>query len=167
MSDAAPVDSVADPAPVVELAEADQARLKQMMIDLRWLIMEGYVTEYGDGRLFAPPPMPEPKKKAAEAVNHEAESVSAAALEAAVKSPEVAVRSEESNKEASVADAQTPDAGDNASEAVQAVAESDAAQSSTAESSNLPEDAAITESSDASAAATVSEEDTAGNDSTV
>ena len=34
------------------------------MIDLRWLITEGYVTEYGDGRLFAAPPMPEAKPKA-------------------------------------------------------------------------------------------------------
>jgi hypothetical protein len=32
------------------------------MLDLRWLITEGYVTEYGDGKLYAPPPMPEPKK---------------------------------------------------------------------------------------------------------
>ena len=33
------------------------------MLDLRWLITEGYVTEYGDGRLFAPPPMPDAKPK--------------------------------------------------------------------------------------------------------
>jgi len=30
---------------------------------LRWLIVEGYVTEYGDGRLFAAPPMAEAKPK--------------------------------------------------------------------------------------------------------
>ena len=37
------------------------------MLDLRWLITEGYVTEYGDGRLFAPPPMPDAKPKKAKA----------------------------------------------------------------------------------------------------
>lgn len=49
--------------PKAELPEADAKRLRQLMLDLRWLITEGYVTEYGDGRLFAPPPMPEPKPK--------------------------------------------------------------------------------------------------------
>ncbi|MGE9295256.1 MAG: hypothetical protein ACQKBV_03095 [Puniceicoccales bacterium] len=40
--------------------------VRQMMFDLRWLVTEGYVTEFGDGRLFAPPPMEEaPKKDAA------------------------------------------------------------------------------------------------------
>lgn len=51
--------------PKAELPEADAKRLRQLMLDLRWLITEGYVTEYGDGRLFAPPPMPEPKPKEA------------------------------------------------------------------------------------------------------
>jgi hypothetical protein len=50
--------------PKVELSEEDQKKLRQLMLDLRWLITEGYVTEYGDGRLFAPPPMPEAKPKA-------------------------------------------------------------------------------------------------------
>ena len=52
-----------------KISSVDQARLKQTMLDLRWLIMEGYVTEYGNGKLFAPPPMPEPKKVAAEPVS--------------------------------------------------------------------------------------------------
>ena len=49
--------------PKEKLSEADQAKLNQLMLDLRWLITEGYVTEYGDGRLFAPAPLPEPSKK--------------------------------------------------------------------------------------------------------
>ena len=54
--------------PKNELSKEDEAKLRQLMLDLRWLITEGYVTEYGDGRLFAPPPMPiakpnEQKKK--------------------------------------------------------------------------------------------------------
>ena len=51
--------------PKVELTAEEQARLNQLMLDLRWLIVEGYVTEYGDGRLFAAPPMPEAKPKQA------------------------------------------------------------------------------------------------------
>ena len=49
--------------PKVELSEGDQKKLRQLMLDLRWLITEGYVTEYGDGRLFAPPPMLDAKPK--------------------------------------------------------------------------------------------------------
>ncbi|MGB0416069.1 MAG: hypothetical protein ACPGKS_04420 [Coraliomargarita sp.] len=60
------------------LSPEDHARLESMMIDLRWLITEGYVTEYGDGRLFAAPPMPEPKKKEAAPVEAPAEPAPAA-----------------------------------------------------------------------------------------
>src|SRR5690606_29143281 len=36
----------------------DQAeKLRKMGNDLRWLVMEGYVTEFSDGKLFSPPPM--------------------------------------------------------------------------------------------------------------
>ena len=79
----------------VELSEDEQKRLNQLMLDLRWLIVEGYVTEYGDGRLFAAPPMPEakpkavkkpaPKKAATEAVKAEAK----AEVEAAPETPVV------------------------------------------------------------------------------
>jgi hypothetical protein len=45
---------------------ADQAeKLRKMGNDLRWLVMEGYVTEFSDGKLFSPPPMtPQTAKKA-------------------------------------------------------------------------------------------------------
>jgi len=52
--------------PKDSLSEDEQSKLRQLMLDLRWLITEGYVTEYGDGRLFAPPPMPDPKPKVPE-----------------------------------------------------------------------------------------------------
>ena len=48
--------------PKDSLSNDEMKRLNLLMSDLRWLIVEGYVTEYGDGRLFAAPPMPEPKK---------------------------------------------------------------------------------------------------------
>lgn len=64
--DTAPVEAVKDAAtlePKQDISSEEKARLDSLMVDLRWLITEGYVTEYGDGRLFAAPPMPEPKKK--------------------------------------------------------------------------------------------------------
>ncbi|WP_309382500.1 hypothetical protein [Cerasicoccus frondis] len=41
----------------------EDPNLRQMIFDLRWLVTEGYVTEYGDGRLFAPAPMEEHSTK--------------------------------------------------------------------------------------------------------
>jgi hypothetical protein len=38
------------------MTPAEQERLKQLRTDLRWLITSGYVTEYSNGKLFAPPP---------------------------------------------------------------------------------------------------------------
>jgi len=80
--------------PKVELSKDEQKRLNQLMFDLRWLIVEGYVTEYGDGRLFAAPPMPEakpkvskkpaPRKTSSEAVKTEAKVEVVAAPEAPV-----------------------------------------------------------------------------------
>ena len=60
--DAAP--STVEATPKSALGEEDLKRLNQLILDLRWLVAEGYVTEYGDGRLFASPPIPEPKPKA-------------------------------------------------------------------------------------------------------
>ena len=39
-----------------------------------WLVREGYVTEFIDGRLFAPPPMVEARKKEIEAEDHDPEN---------------------------------------------------------------------------------------------
>ncbi|MGC6425294.1 MAG: hypothetical protein ACON4O_09955 [Lentimonas sp.] len=72
---AAPVEATVAPdaaasteaTPKMDLTADEQTKLKQLMLDLRWLITEGYVTEYGDGKLFAAPPMPEPKKPVGEA----------------------------------------------------------------------------------------------------
>ncbi|KXU35139.1 hypothetical protein AXK11_07240 [Cephaloticoccus primus] len=45
---------------------AEREALHRLQLDLRWLVTEGYVTEFIDGRLFAAPPMPESRKRAAE-----------------------------------------------------------------------------------------------------
>ena len=73
----------------LELSEDEQKRLNQLMRDLRWLIVEGYVTEYGDGRLFAAPPMAEAKPKVVKQP-----APKAVTAEAAAPSPELAAAPE-------------------------------------------------------------------------
>ncbi|WP_052362207.1 hypothetical protein [Geminisphaera colitermitum] len=63
---------VAEPPPA--LSPEDQARLSRMQMDLRWLVGEGYVTEFRDGRLFAPAPMVEARKKEIEGAEHDPEN---------------------------------------------------------------------------------------------
>ena len=63
---AAPVPEGTPPsqAPFVALPPDQAEKLRKMGNDLRWLVMEGYVTEFSDGKLFAPPPMtPQTSKK--------------------------------------------------------------------------------------------------------
>jgi hypothetical protein len=89
--------------PKAELSAEDEKSLRQLMLDLRWLITEGYVTEYGDGRLFAAPPMPEPKAKEPKAPKKpepkaiiEAEPMATPQAEPkAVEAPVVEVKTEE------------------------------------------------------------------------
>jgi len=52
--------------PETQFTPEQQLQLRELVINLRWLVTEGYVVEYGDGRLFAPPPLPAPKPKTAE-----------------------------------------------------------------------------------------------------
>jgi hypothetical protein len=90
--------------PKVELSEEDQKKLRQLMLDLRWLITEGYVTEYGDGRLFAPPPMPDAKPKEPKATKVESgieADAEAEAKEEVAAETEVAKEAEELNVQAS------------------------------------------------------------------
>lgn len=52
-------------APFAALEPEQAEKLRKMSNDLRWLVMEGYVTEFSDGKLFAPPVMaPQAAKKA-------------------------------------------------------------------------------------------------------
>jgi hypothetical protein len=77
------VASEAPAAPAVEAAPAksegslsieDRARLSRLQGDLLWLVREGYVTEFIDGRLFAPPAMVEARKKEIESEEHDPEN---------------------------------------------------------------------------------------------
>lgn len=65
--------------PAAVLTEEQEAAFKQLRVDLHWLVTEGYVTEYGDGRLYAPAAMPPAKAKIPEA----AKDNSSVAVEAA------------------------------------------------------------------------------------
>ncbi|MEN9636860.1 MAG: hypothetical protein RL077_5264 [Verrucomicrobiota bacterium] len=76
---AADVATAAVPAPVASktaftLTIEERAKLARLQGDLIWLVREGYVTELIDGRLFAPPPMIEARKKEIEAEDHDPEN---------------------------------------------------------------------------------------------
>jgi hypothetical protein len=67
------------PAPAI--TPEQRGKLIRLQGDLRWLVTEGYVTEFIDGRLFASPPIAEAKKKEAEASEHDPENFPEAAPE--------------------------------------------------------------------------------------
>jgi hypothetical protein len=56
------------------LSAEDKSRLHTLTGDLHWLVSEGYVTEFIDGRLFAPPPMTEARKQEVEKEEHDPEN---------------------------------------------------------------------------------------------
>jgi hypothetical protein len=67
--------------PETNYTPEQQLQLRELIINLRWLVTEGYVVEYGDGKLFASPPLPAQKAKAAgDAVASEEEIVEDAPL---------------------------------------------------------------------------------------
>jgi hypothetical protein len=62
-------------APVAPALTAEQnTKLNRLNGDLRWLVSEGYVTEFIDGRLFAPAPVIESRKKEIEGAEHDPEN---------------------------------------------------------------------------------------------
>ncbi|HSY52963.1 MAG TPA: hypothetical protein VK785_00875 [Opitutaceae bacterium] len=69
---AQPAETPAIPAPA--LTPEQREKLARLQGDLRWLVTEGYVTEFIDGRLFAPPAIAEAKKKEAEASENDPEN---------------------------------------------------------------------------------------------
>ncbi|MDP3072164.1 MAG: hypothetical protein Q8N18_17870 [Opitutaceae bacterium] len=92
-----PVEGEAAAAPAAEAPKAeptlsidDRAKLARMQGDLVWLVREGYVTEFIDGRLFAPPPMVEARKKEIEGEEHDPENFPEVPASAAEPAPEIA-----------------------------------------------------------------------------
>jgi hypothetical protein len=82
--EAASGETPAIPAPAI--TPEQRSKLVRLQGDLRWLVTEGYVTEFIDGRLFASPPIAEARKKEAEASEHDPENFPEAAPEEAVPS---------------------------------------------------------------------------------
>ena len=80
-TESAPADGATSALPT--LSVDDRARLSRMQGDLVWLVREGYVTEFIDGRLFAPPPMVEARKKEIEGEEHDPENFPEAPVESA------------------------------------------------------------------------------------
>jgi hypothetical protein len=64
-----------------------RASLARLQGDLRWLVTEGYVTEFIDGRLIAPPPITEAKKKEAEAAENDPENFPEATVSTDASAP--------------------------------------------------------------------------------
>ena len=72
----APAPAAGEPIPAAVPVESpltpeQQEKFRRLTMDLRWLVQEGYVTEFADGRLFAPPPMAEARARTAEAAEGE------------------------------------------------------------------------------------------------
>jgi len=74
---AAPVAEGTTPSqsPFAALPPEQAEKLRKMSNDLRWLVMEGYVTEFSDSKLFAPPAMAPQSAKKAEAGDEEHDPV--------------------------------------------------------------------------------------------
>jgi hypothetical protein len=62
------------PAEGATFTPEQREKVMRMQGDLIWLVREGYVTEFIDGGLFAPPPMVEARKKEIEAEDHDPEN---------------------------------------------------------------------------------------------
>lgn len=71
----APEGTTPSQAPFAALPAEQAEKLRKMSNDLRWLVMEGYVTEFSDGKLFAPPVMAPQAAKKAEAGEEEHDPV--------------------------------------------------------------------------------------------
>jgi hypothetical protein len=94
------------PTAPTHLSAEESAKLNRLHGDLRWLVTEGYVTEFIDGRLFAPPAMTEARKQEVEKAEHDPENfpelpaqtapeATAAPAEAEVASEALSTASEE------------------------------------------------------------------------
>jgi hypothetical protein len=73
-SSGAPEGAAAPPPPAPALPSDDQMRLARLHGDVRWLVSEGYVLEFMDGRLFATPPVAESRQQEAETAEHDPEN---------------------------------------------------------------------------------------------
>jgi len=71
----------------VTLTPEQREKISRMQGDLVWLVREGYVTEFIDGRLFAAPAMVEARKKEIESTEHDPENFPEAPVVASAPAP--------------------------------------------------------------------------------
>ncbi|NCG08594.1 MAG: hypothetical protein GWO81_03345 [Verrucomicrobia bacterium] len=102
-------ESSQDSAPEAVLTEEQEVSFKQLRVDLRWLVTEGYVTEYGDGRLYAPTVLPPAKPKSKDVA----------------EGGETAVPNEDSAKDSEVSSADEAASGSESEQVEQIAASSD------------------------------------------
>lgn len=105
------------------LTEAETEAFKQLKLDLRWLVTEGYVTEYGDGRLFAPSAMPPVKPKAKKVPTGEGTEVSKTSVDTAPSEEESSTPVSESTEVNAEATEAPPETTEASAEAIDASAE--------------------------------------------
>ena len=89
---AAPAEAAAAPEP--GLSNEQKVVLNRLVLDLRWLVAEGYVAEYSDGRLFAHPVLAQGQTEPTEEKDHEPSGSAAPAESAPHASTEDAAVSE-------------------------------------------------------------------------
>jgi hypothetical protein len=87
------------PAEGASVTPEQREKIMRMQGDLIWLVREGYVTEFIDGGLYAPPAMVEARKKEVEAEENDPENFPEAprAAEPPVQAPEVQAPAAEPN----------------------------------------------------------------------
>ena len=108
---AAPVAAGETPAAPVEhtLTVEQRDKLARLQSDLPWLVREGYVTEFIDGTLYAPPAMVEARKREVEAAEHDPENFpEAPAVAPATATPVVAAPAAEAAPETAAPPAEPP-----------------------------------------------------------
>ena len=86
-----PEGTTASPMPHIALPPEQADALRKMNNDLRWLVTEGYVTEFSDGKLFAPPPVAPQAAKRNEEHGEEHDPVDFPEAPAAVAPPSAPV----------------------------------------------------------------------------
>jgi hypothetical protein len=108
---AAPVAAGETPAAPVEhtLTVEQRDKLARLQSDLPWLVREGYVTEFIDGTLYAPPAMVEARKREVEAAEHDPENFpEAPAVAPATAAPVVAAPAAEAAPETAAPPVEPP-----------------------------------------------------------
>ncbi len=117
--EAAPTEGDASSAPQAEsvtLSPEHREQLTRLQGDLRWLVHEGYVTEFIDGGLYAPPVMVEARKREIDSGENDTENFPEAKSEEPASESEETQETavEEASEHVKPADVESPEPGGDA-----------------------------------------------------